>query len=62
MSRQYECDFMMTTTIGMAKYFVTFINDFPNKIWLYPIKAKGECFDEFEEFMALVEKSCERVV
>ena len=41
-----------------AKYFVTFIDDFSMTIWIYPIKAKSECFDkfkEFKEFKALVE-------
>ena len=30
---------MKTTSIGEAKYFVIFIDDFSKKIWLYPIKV-----------------------
>ncbi len=53
------CGPMKTTSIGGCKYFVTFIDDFSRKIWLYPIKAKSECFDKFKEFKALVEKQSE---
>ena len=45
-----------------AKYFVTFIDDFSKKIWLYPIKAKSECFDKFKESKALVEKESEKKI
>lgn len=50
------CGPMKTTSIGKAKYFVTFIDDFSKKIWLYVIRAKSECFDKFKEFKVLVEK------
>ena len=46
----------------MAKYFVTFIDDFSRKIWIYPIKVKGECLDKFKEFKALVENRCEKKI
>lgn len=38
-----------------AGYFVTFIDDFLRKVWLYALKSKGECFQRFKEFKALVE-------
>ena len=50
---------MNTTSIKAAKYFVTFIDDFSRKIWIYPIKVKSECFDKLKEFKALVENQCE---
>ena len=50
---------MKTTSMEGCKYFVTFIDDFSRKIWLYPIKAKSECFDKFKEFKTLVENQSE---
>jgi hypothetical protein len=31
-------------------------NDFSRKMWVYPLKAKSECFERFKEFKALAEK------
>ena len=45
-----------------AKYFVTFIDNFSRKIWIYLIKAKSECFDKFKEFKAQVEKECKKKI
>src|SRR5579875_1494527 len=53
------CGPMRNASIGGARYFVTFIDDFSRKIWVYPIKAKSECFEKFKEFKALVEKELE---
>jgi transposase InsO family protein len=53
------CGPMKTTSMGGCKYFVTFIDDFSRKIWLYPIKAKSECFEKFKEFKTLVENQSE---
>ncbi len=53
------CGPMRTTSVGGAKYFVTFIDDFSRKIWLYALKTKGECFEKFKEFKALVETQSE---
>ena len=56
------CGPMKTTSMGAAKYFVMFIDDFSRKVWLYPIKAKSECFNKFKEFKALVEKQSEKKI
>jgi hypothetical protein len=53
---------MKTPLMGGCKYFVTFIDDFSRSIWLYPIKAKSECFAKFKEFKALVEKQSEKKI
>ena len=39
-----------------SRYFVTFIDDFSRKVWLYTLKTKGECLEKFKEFKALAEK------
>ena len=44
------CGPMQTQSIGGAKYFVTFINDY---IWCYTVyfmKHKSEVLDKFKEF------------
>jgi transposase InsO family protein len=49
------CGPMKTTSHGGARYFVTFIDDFSKKNHVYLLKAKGEVFDKFKEYKALVE-------
>jgi len=41
--------------LGCARYFVTYIDDFSKKVWVYFLKSKGECLEKFKEFKALVE-------
>jgi transposase InsO family protein len=47
---------MRTTSHGGAKYFVTFIDDFSRKTFVYFMKQKSEVLDHFKIFKALVEK------
>jgi len=47
---------------GGAEYFVTFINGFSRKIWVYFMKNKSEVFEKFKEWKAYVEKSTGRFV
>ena len=49
------CGPMRTTSIGGARYFVTFVDDYSRKVWVYTMKCKGEWFERFKEFQALVE-------
>jgi hypothetical protein len=49
------CGSMKTTSYGGARYFVTFINDFSRKTHVYLLKAKGEVFDKFKAYTALVD-------
>jgi hypothetical protein len=35
-------------------YYVTFIDDFSRKTWIYFMKTKDEVFDKFQEFKAEV--------
>ncbi|KAL6141604.1 hypothetical protein ACLB2K_059892 [Fragaria x ananassa] len=41
---------------GGAKYFVTFLDDFSRKAWVYVLKNKSEACDSFKAFKAYVEK------
>jgi len=49
------CKPMKTTSHGGARYFLTFIDDFSRKIHVYLLKAKGEAFEKFKQYKALVE-------
>jgi len=49
------CKLMKTTSRGGTQYFVTFIDDFSRKTHVYLLKVKGEMFDKFKAYKALVE-------
>ncbi len=49
------CESMKTTSRGGAQYFVTFIDNFSKKTHVYLLKAKGEVFDKFKAYKALME-------
>lgn len=42
------CGLMRTTSIGGVRYFVTFIDIFSTRLWLYTLKTKGECLQKFK--------------
>ena len=46
------CGPMQTQSIGGAKYFVTFIDDYTRCCAVYFMKHKSEVFDKFKEFEA----------
>ena len=48
------CGPMKTESIGGAKYFLTFIDDYSRYCTVYFIKQKSEVFNKFKEFEALV--------
>ena len=41
------CGPMPTRSLGGALYFVTFIDDATRKVWVYPIKGKGDVYPIF---------------
>ena len=50
------CGPMKTPSLGGSIYFLTFIDDFSRKTWVYFLKYKSETFGKFKEFKAFVEK------
>ncbi|KAL8094563.1 hypothetical protein AgCh_036190 [Apium graveolens] len=44
------------SSLGGNRYYLTFIDDFNRKSWVYIIKEKSEALDKFKEFKALAEK------
>jgi hypothetical protein len=41
--------------VGGNRYFITFIDDFSKKLWVYFLKEKSVSFIVFKNFKALVE-------
>jgi transposase InsO family protein len=50
------CGPLSSPSISGCKYFLTFIDDFSRRTWVYFLKLKSEVFDEFLAYKALVEK------
>nr|GEY10698.1 retrovirus-related Pol polyprotein from transposon TNT 1-94 [Tanacetum cinerariifolium] len=42
-------------SLGRAKYFVSFIDDYSRRCWVYPIKKKSDVFEVFKVYKARVE-------
>ena len=49
------CGPMSIASILRSMYYVSFIDDFSHKTWIYFLKTKDEVFRRFQEFKALVE-------
>lgn len=52
------CGPMQIASLGGAKYFVTFIDDFSRKVWIYLLRDKSKTFEAFKEFKQEVENEC----
>ena len=50
------CGYMQTPSIGNSLYFITFIDDYYRKTWVYFLKQKLEAFEVFKQFKVMVEK------
>jgi hypothetical protein len=49
-------------SLGKYVYYVSFIDDFSRKTWIYFLRKKYEVFDRFKEFKALVENQTEKII
>eukprot|EP00253_Pinus_taeda_P036700 PITA_36700 len=49
------CGLVQASSLGGNQYFLTFIDDFTRKTWVYFLKNKSEVFEKFRNFKALVE-------
>lgn len=49
------CGPMEVPSLGGARYFVTFIDDFSRKVFIYLLHNKSDVFEKFKDFKALVE-------
>ena len=46
---------MSSSSLSGYEYYVSFIDDFSRKTWVYFMKNKDEVFRKFKEFKALIE-------
>ena len=56
------CGPMQTESLGGSHSFLTFIDDFSRKVWVYFLKYKSETFTKFKEFKAEAEKQSGRFI
>eukprot|EP01018_Ginkgo_biloba_P017412 Gb_00311 [translate_table: standard] len=50
------CGPMRTLSMGKPRYFITFIDDYTRKAWVYFLKEKSEAFMKFVEFRAMAKR------
>jgi hypothetical protein len=53
------CGSMPSTSLSGYAYYVSFIDDYSHKTWVYFLKSKDEVLGKFKEFKALVENLSE---
>ncbi|GAU33196.1 hypothetical protein TSUD_206550 [Trifolium subterraneum] len=53
------CGPIETATLGGNKYFMTCVDEFTRKVWIYLLKEKSEAFSAFKKFCATAERQCE---
>jgi hypothetical protein len=53
---------MPSTSLSGYVYYVSFINDYSRKTWVYFLKSKDEVHGKFKEFKSLVENLSERKI
>ena len=51
---------MSSSSLSRYVYYVSFIDDFYTKKWIYFMKNKDEVFSKFKEFKALIENHTEK--
>lgn len=54
------CGPLKPISSGGNRYFITFIDDYSRKFWVYMLKEKSAAFDTFVQFKAQVELDSER--
>ncbi|KAJ4788299.1 polyprotein [Rhynchospora pubera] len=50
------CGPITPNSLGKHRYFITFVDDFSRRTWVYFLKEKSEAFAVFKKFKVLVEK------
>ena len=56
------CGPMPMASMGGSLYFVTFIDDFSCKVWVYPLRQKEQVLQVFQRFVTLVEMQTRKKV
>lgn len=45
----------ITPSLSKCQYYISFVDDFSRKVWIYFLRTKDEPFSKFVEWLALVE-------
>ncbi|KRX30474.1 Retrovirus-related Pol polyprotein from transposon TNT 1-94, partial [Trichinella sp. T9] len=53
---------MQVASVGGARYFLSFIDDFSRKSFVYFLKHKNEALPKFKDFIAMVERQTSKRV
>ena len=53
---------MSSSSLSGYAYYVSFIDDFSRKAWIYFMKKKDEVFSKFKEFKALIENHTKKKI
>ena len=56
------CGPMSSNSLSGYAYYVSFIDDFSRKTWIYFMKNKDEVFSKFKEFKALIKNHTEKKI
>ena len=56
------CGPMYSHSLSGYVYYVSFIDDFSHKNWIYFLKGKNEVFNKFKEYKSLVKNQTERKI
>jgi transposase InsO family protein len=56
------CGPMPSISLSGYVYYVSFIDDFSRKTWVYSLKSKDEVLKKFKEFKVLLENLFEREI
>ena len=49
-------------SLGKSVYYVSFIDDFSRKAWIYFLGKKSKVFGRFKEFRVLVENQTKKII
>ena len=53
---------MSSISLSRYVYYVSFIDDFSRKTWIYFLKGENEVFNKFKEYKALADNQIERKI
>jgi hypothetical protein len=53
---------MSVRSMDRSKYFVTFIDDFFRKVWVYVLKTKDQVLSVFKQFQVSVKREIEKKI
>ena len=56
------CGLMSSSSLSGYVYYVSFIDDFSRKTWIYLLKKKDEVFSKFKELKSLIENHTKKKI